>query len=212
MSEIRHLPLAVHFEPRLLSELGVLPLGLLMTTSHQPTLLAKSGLKGLLAKLPFGDDTPVPIDIDVSCGLYNDKGELLEAVWYGNLRSQGESVRHHGDTFIGMNKAYRPSLVEENLSIRLHELPKEVHRLALFVHSKGGEPLAKAVAGMVYLKDGEGRVIHERSFASLDKAATGICAWQMVRSEGDWRVSAPMSVLKAANAGEMPKKWHGLGN
>lgn len=208
MTDAYQPPLTIHFETRTFAELGMAPTKLIVTTSHQPTALPKSGLAGLIAKTPWGNSQPVAMDIDVSCGLYNQKGELIEVVWYGNLRNQGESVRHHGDTFIGMNKAYRPSLVQESLTIRLHELPQAVYRLALFVHSKKNQALSKAVDGVVYLKDGEDNLLHERAFASFDESVKGFCAWQLVRVDDDWRISAPMAAISAKNSGDIAKKWH----
>lgn len=216
MSEVLtyHAPLAVHFESRMLSELPIIGNQLVVKSAHQPLELPKTGLQKWLAKLPkIGDDSPVPMDIDLSCGLYNDKGELLEVVWYGKVRSLYESVRHHGDTFIGMNKAYRPSMVEESLSIRIWELDEQVSRLAVFVHSHNLQDLNLAPFGNIYLSDNEGKLIHETPFASFEEGVTGVCAWQFVKMrDGDWRVSAPMSAVKAKNSAEIAKKWHGLGD
>lgn len=216
MSELLtyHAPLAVHFESRMLSELPLTGNELVVTSSHQPTELPKTGIDKWLAKLPkIGDDRPVAMDIDLACGLYNDKGQLLEVVWYGNVRSLYESVRHHGDTFIGMNKAYRPSLVEESLSIRLWQLDPEVARVAIFVHSYHRQDLNLAIFGKIHLTDNEGTNIHEMPFAGFDEGVTGVCAWQLVKMrDKDWRISAPMSYVKAKHAAEMAKKWHGVGN
>lgn len=206
-------PLAIHFESRMLSELDIVGSQLVFSASHQPTELPKSGLQALLAKTPLADDAPVAMDIDVSCGLYDDKGKLLEVVWYGNVRNFYQSVRHHGDTFVGMNKAYRPSMIEETISIRIWELEQDIHRVALFVHSHHKQPLNKAVDGHIFLNDSDGKLIHEMPFASFTDDVYAVCAWQLVKMrDGDWRLSAPMSVIKAKNSGEIAKNWHGLGD
>lgn len=201
-------PLAAHFDPKPLRQIGFLGSQLLATTSHQPTELEKTGVAALLAKLPFSSDEPVPMDIDVACGLYDEKGTLLELVWYGNLRSSDQSVRHGGDTFIGMNAAYRPSLVEEHLFVRFYELPKEVHRLGIFVHSHSKADLNLAVAGKVSLTDNEGQLIHEIPFAALDDGITGICAWQLLRTfDDDFRLSALLEPIKGDSCEALAKKW-----
>lgn len=202
-------PLAIHFETRTLGEIGVETPYLVLKIAHQPTELPKSGLQALIAKTPFGSDEPQVMDIDVSCGIYDEAGTLTEVVWYGNVRDTTESVRHQGDTFIGMNNAYRPSVVEESLTIRANELPETVHRLALFIHSHNKLDLNKAVSGVGYLLDSEGGIIHEIPFASLDDGVYAVCAWQMVRTKGDWRVSAPVAAIKAKDSGEIAKKWNG---
>lgn len=210
MRDLYQMPLAAHFETRTFAQLGINPNRLTIVSSHQPTWLPPSGMARLMSKMPWASDEPVAMDIDVSCGLYNQQGELLDVIWYGNLRNVGESVRHHGDTFIGMNKAYRPNLVEERLTVRLQELSSAVYRLALFVHSKNDQALALAVDGMVFLQDSEDNVIHQHAFASFEQSVKGFCAWQLVRIEDDWRISAPMSAINAKNSGEIAKKWHGI--
>lgn len=201
-------PLAVHFDPKPLRQIGFSGSQLLATTSHQPTELNKTGMAALLAKLPFGSDEPVPMDVDVACGLYDEKGALLDLVWYGNLRNDNQSVRHGGDTFIGMNAAYRPSLVEETLFLRFHELPKEVHRIGIFVHSHTKSDLNLAVAGKVSLSDNEGYLIHEIPFAALDEGITGMCAWQLLRTfDDDFRLSALLEPIKGDSCEALAKKW-----
>lgn len=202
-------PLAIHFETRTLSEIGVATPYVVLKASHQPTIVPKTGLDSLLAKTPFGGDEPDEMDIDVSCGLYDEAGKLMEVVWYGNTRNIDETIRHHGDTFVGMNKAYRPSVIEERLTIRLNELEQTVHRVALFIYSNNKLSLNHAVSGSGYLLDSEGIIIHEIPFASLEEGVYALCAWQLVRVSNDWRVSAPVAFVKAKDSGEIAEKWHG---
>lgn len=201
-------PLATYFDPKTLKELGVAGHQLTVTSSHQPTELKKTGLSALMAKTPFGKDVPVPMDIDVACGLYDKAGNLIEVVWYGNLRNATETVRHHGDTFIGMNKSYRPNSVNESLSIRFDELDEHVHRLVVFVHSATLAPLKKAVFGKIGLYDANNNVIHEIEFSTLQERVTGLCAWQIVRTfDDDFRITALVESVSGKNAGELAKKW-----
>lgn len=210
MSETLETPpvLAIHFDPKTLKELDIVASQLVITSSHQPTKLAKTGLQALLAKTPLSKDTPVPMDIDIACGLYDEKGELLEVVWYGNLRNKDESVRHNGDTFIGMNKEYQPSTVQETLVIRYGLLDKRIHRLAIFVHSATNAPLRKALSGQISLHDNENTRIHQIEFATLDEKTTGLCAWQLVRTfDDDFRITALSEPVVGKTAGELAKKW-----
>ncbi len=201
----RQSPLIAHFESRSLLELGIDTHQLIVSSHHQPTFLPKTGMQAMLAKLPWGKDEPVAMDIDISCGLYDSDGNLIEVVWYGNIRSNEEAVRHKGDTFIGMNKDYNPSVVKEVLGVRLLKLPAIVHRLVFFVHSYHQQPLKLATFGRLELSDSEFHLIHELSFESLDEDVYGLAVWQLVRTLDDWQVSAPMIALKAKNAGEIAK-------
>lgn len=203
--------LVAHFEPRLLSELGVAIHKLTFWVRYEPTYLQKTGLDALLAKTPFGDDEPVAMDVDISCGLYDEMGRLIEHIWYGNVRDETDLVRHHGDTFIGMNKAYRPNVIEESLSVRLASLPDEVHQVTFFVHSHHRQDLNLAILGECVLSDGDGAIVHNLPFSSLDEGVYGVCAWQLVKTKDeDWQMTCTRSTMNTKDIGSIASKFQDL--
>lgn len=201
-------PLITHFEPRTLSELGIDGNQLEFSVSYQPKSFAKTGIQALLAKTPFGDNQPIAMDIDVSCGLYDELGRLIDVVWFGNKRALSDKIRHHGDTFFAMNKNYRPAMVDEYLSVRTkgRELDK-VYRMAFFVHSYYGHALNQTM-GEVSLSGSKSEFIHQVPLIGFDDGGYAFCVWELTRCDDDWQVSAPMRSLTAKDAGEMAKKWH----
>lgn len=202
--------LITHFEPRALSELGVASQKLNFWLRHEPTFLPKTGRQALLAKTPLGDDKPIAMNIDLVCGLYDKAGGLIESVWYGNLRSSTNLVRHHGDRFVGMNKAYRPRIVQERLSVRLSELPDGVHEVVFFIHSHHRQALKSAIMGECGLSDDAESPIHQLAFASLDDKTIGLAVWRLTRLKHDWRMQFVMQAINAKHAGEIAKDWQDL--
>lgn len=200
-------PLITHFESCILSELDIESSQLVFAVEYEPKHFAKSGIKALLAKTPLLDDKPVVMDIDVSCGLYDELGRLIDRVWFGNKRALGDLVRHHGDTFFAMNKKYRPDIIAESLSLRPwgHEFDK-VHRVAFFVHSYHRNPLNQTT-GELSFKDQNDTPIHQIPLAGLDDNVSAMCVWEMVRHHDDWRVSAPMQSLIAKDPSKMATLW-----
>lgn len=204
-------PLIPHFEPFLLSSQDTDGISLDFLVLYEPKSFAKTGIQALLAKTPLGDDKPVAMDLDVSCGLYDELGRLIDVVWFGNKRAIFDLVRHHGDTFIGMNKTYTPERVKEHLSIGFyrHQDFAKVYRVAWFVHSYHQHALNQTT-GDVVLASGE-TPLYQMPLAGFDDGVFAVCAWQMVRYDDDWQVSAPMKAISVKNAGEMAQKWQTLG-
>jgi tellurium resistance protein TerZ len=89
----------------------------------------KSGgfLKGLLGG---GNDS---IDLDASCLLYAGR-DMVDAVWFRQLRSQDGSILHSGDNRTGEGDGD-----DETIVVRLTELPANVDTLVLTVNSFTGE-------------------------------------------------------------------------
>ena len=61
----------------------------------QQTRVPKSGLINRLKK------RTQLMDLDLSCLLCNRYGEVVERVWFKNVRDQAESVRYQGDELLG---------------------------------------------------------------------------------------------------------------
>ena len=84
------------------------------------------------------------MDIDLSCFVYDKAFNILETIWYGNLRNANESIRHHGDALVGA-KSFDDSLIQqEQIQIKLDKLLKEAHHLVFVLSSYHNQPLKKA--------------------------------------------------------------------
>lgn len=60
-------------------------------------------------------------DIDSSLLLLNEKGDLLENIFFGNRRSQNGSIIHHGDDRSGSGGGD-----DEVITIKLHDVSPNV--------------------------------------------------------------------------------------
>lgn len=200
-------PLISHFETQTFGQMGIAPTTLSVQLSYQPTDLKKTGLKALLTKTPFGGDEMVAMDIDIGCALYNAKDELIELVWYGNVRNRAQSVRLSGDSFGDI--IYRPSLLSEHIDVHLPDVSDEAHKIVFFVNSYHKQPLKHAVFGQLSLV-ADGNELHKLEFASLEPDTAALVCWQLTRISNDWQVSALLEPTKSQLLSDIAKNFTGL--
>ena len=86
--------------------------------------------KGLFASF-FGSDS---IDLDASCLLIDKDKQIIDTIWYRQLRSKCRSVHHQGDNRTGEGEGD-----DETISINLNKLPSSVKYIAITVNSFTGQ-------------------------------------------------------------------------
>lgn len=105
--------------------------------------------KGFLARFKPQE---LPLDVDLACAIYDHHKQLIELVWYGNVRDKTGAVRHDGDALVGAKTSQQAGLHQEAISIRLDKLPRMATHLALFAHVHGNHALNHA-DGRIFLGD-----------------------------------------------------------
>lgn len=200
-TDVNNPPLKVFFEPRTLTQLGVLSSGLAVSIEYQHTEFHKVGWRALMRKLPiFKSMTPfkppmLDMDIDLSCVMLDKSQHVVDKVWYGNLRSSNESVRHGGDALTGAKTLEDRLANQEVISIRLADLPKEVHSLLFIISSYYKHPLSRAKKGITKVADAENQLIHTIAFDTLAPDECGVLVWRLERCGEDFLLSAPQKGL-----------------
>jgi len=87
----------------------------------------------------FGAKTTVveeeqSIDLDASCVLFDNKGKMLDTVWFRQLSSKDGSVIHSGD-----NRTGKGDGDDESIRVSLQKLPAQVHQLVFVINSFSGQ-------------------------------------------------------------------------
>ena len=93
------------------------------------------------------------IDLDASCLLFDENKEIFDLVYYGHLRTNGESVEHSGDNLTGDGEGD-----DEYIDVDLTRLSKKVHYLAFTINSFRGQTfdeVANAVCRLIDLSNNE---------------------------------------------------------
>lgn len=114
-----------------------------------------------------------PMDVDIACLLFDKNGDIVEKVWFKQLRDTAEAIRHKGDDIHGRRPGKTPHLDGlqdlEQIELRLDKVANEIAQIALIVNSYTGDPLAKLVDGEVLLKDDEANQALHINLLQLDK-------------------------------------------
>ena len=84
----------------------------------------------------FGGMKKVGVDLDASCIMYDDSGNALDTVWFGNLKSSDGSVVHTGDDVVGGGDEQDPN---EVINVDLNRIPANVKSIVFVVNSYSGE-------------------------------------------------------------------------
>nr|WP_313077952.1 TerD family protein [Moraxella sp.] len=169
------------------------------TVQWQQTQMPKSGLYNKFKKRTQA------IDIDLSCLLCNRYGEVIETVWFKNVRDKAQSVRHQGDELLGKKpfsaiddrkedadnnqstKVNDANLNQESMVLFLSKLPPQVFHVVMIVSSYHGYALSKAKEASCQLSDDEGNVISELAFTKLPTDTKALWFASLTRFADSWR-------------------------
>lgn len=169
------------------------------TVQWQHTQMPKAGLYNKFKKRTQA------IDLDLSCLLCNRYGEVIETVWFKNVRDKAQSVRHQGDELLGKKpfsamddrkedpynnqstKVNDANLNQESMVLFLSKLPPQVFHVVMIVSSYHGYALSKAKQASCQLSDDEGNVISELAFTKLPTDTKALWFASLTRSADSWR-------------------------
>lgn len=82
----------------------------------------------------FGGMKSQSIDLDASCLLFDSQGQLVDQVWFQQLRSKDGSVVHTGDNLTGDGEGD-----DESIVVDLRQVPAQVATLVFVVNSFTGQ-------------------------------------------------------------------------
>ena len=169
------------------------------TVQWQQTQMPKAGLYNKFKKRTQA------MDLDLSCLLCNRYGEVIETVWFKNVRDKAQSVRHQGDELLGKKpfsaiddrkedpdndqgtKVNDANLNQESMVLFLSKLPPQVFHVVMIVSSYHGYALSKAKEASCQLSDDEGNVISELAFTKLPTDTKALWFASLTRFADSWR-------------------------
>ncbi|CAI8878764.1 TerD family protein [Methylocaldum szegediense] len=98
---------------------------------------AKAKTSGFLGSL-FGGGGGGNIDLDASCLLFDEQGNLVDAVWFRQLRSRDGSIQHTGDNLTGEGEGD-----DEQIIVDLPKVPATVKSLVFTVNNYTGQDFSR---------------------------------------------------------------------
>lgn len=135
------------------------------------------------------------VDLDASCLLLDAGGQMVDAVWFNQLRSRDGALRHAGDDRTGAADG-------ERIEVALDRVDARVVTLVFTVSSFSGQPFDQVGSASCRLLDEGGGEL-----ARYDLAAGGPHTAQLltavVRGADGWRMRALGEPVTARNVREL---------
>ncbi|OOR91532.1 hypothetical protein B0181_02970 [Moraxella caviae] len=209
--------LKVLFQPRTLGGLGLLGTHTVAGVKYEHTTLPRRGKDAWLAKLPKVKNTPISMDIDLACVLFDHTKTPIDALWYGKLRTADDTIRHAGDSLVGWEQFEESLINQEEIRLRTAALDARIHHIVFVISSHHNQPLNKANKGVATLADNETSIAHSFELSILPKNCQALIAWHLQKinraaqfsssgapaefdSNDEWLLHAPLSPITAKSS------------
>jgi tellurium resistance protein TerZ len=125
------------------------------------------------------------IDLDASALLFDGAGNLLDAVWFRQLRSRDGSVQHTGDNLTGDGEGD-----DESIIVDLTRVPQQVTQIVFTVNSFTGQDFSQIENAFCRLVD----ETNQDELARYDLTGSGRHNAQIMakvsRGQGGWTMTA----------------------
>ncbi|GAA4324640.1 TerD family protein [Mucilaginibacter gynuensis] len=149
--------------------------------------IEKKGLFG------FGSSKEA-VDLDASCAIYDDQKQLIEVVYFGNLKSKNGAVKHSGDDLTG-DMGGDDGLDNEVISVDLGGLGANVTYVAFVLNSFRGQDFGSIPFASIRVYEGTPKRVTEE-FAKYNISGGGFAGHvSMVlgvfyKRNGEWKFNA----------------------
>lgn len=146
------------------------------------------------------------MDLELSCLLCDRYGQVVERVWFKNVRDQAESIRHQGDELFGaklinvenqqnslypenavFSDTYDQQMNQERIVMYLARIPQHIVHVVLILSSYTGHALSLAEQGHCQLMDDEGNVIFDVYVANLPNDCSSLWLATLTRFDNSWQ-------------------------
>jgi tellurium resistance protein TerZ len=134
----------------------------------------------------FGGTKQVSVDLDASALLFTAAGQVVDIVYFGQLRSKDGSIQHTGDNRTGAGEGD-----DESILVELAQVPAEVAHIVFVVNSYSGQNFSQienAVARAVDSADGDRELV--RYELSGSGSHTAVVMARLSRSGAGWTFTA----------------------
>lgn len=125
------------------------------------------------------------IDLDASCGVFDAERNLLDLVWFRQLRSHDGSIQHTGDNLTGAGDGD-----DESIIVDLTRVPAAVRSLLFTVNSFRGQPFSTVSNAFCRLVDHTTNREVARYDLSAQGSHTALIMAKLYRHNDEWKMHA----------------------
>ncbi|MDD5268427.1 MAG: TerD family protein [Methylococcales bacterium] len=146
---------------------------------------AKKTGGGLLKGMFGGGSSSSSIDLDASCVLFNEEKEVLDTVYFGQLKSRDGSIVHTGDNRTGEGDGD-----DEQIIVDLDKIPLAVKSLVFTVSSYTGQTFDTVENAYCRIVDNSNKNEIARYTLSAQGSHTAQIMAKLYRHGGEWKMHA----------------------
>lgn len=150
---------------------------------------------GFLGKLMGGGGE---IDLDASCILLDSSLQVIDLVWFRQLKSQDGSIQHSGDNRTGEGDGD-----DETIHVDLSRLPASVEHLIFTVNSFTGQTFEKVEKAYCRIVNAGNKSELARFNLSEKGGHTGIVMASLSRKGSDWDFKAIGETTRGRTADDL---------
>lgn len=136
--------------------------------------------KGFLGKIKSAD-----VDLDASCVLLDADRNVVDAVWFRQLKSKDGSIRHTGDNLTGAGDGD-----DEAIMVDLQSVPANVATLAFTVTCFSRQGFNEITNAFCRVVDDASGVEVARYNLSAQGPHTAMLIARVYRHSGEWKMAA----------------------
>ena len=144
------------------------------------------GWDAMKKKGMFGKLKEQSIDLDASALLFDNSGQLVDQVWFRQLKSKDGSVRHTGDNLTGAGEGD-----DESIVVDLQAVPGNVSQIVFVVNSFTGQNFSQIENAFCRLVDS---TANDTEIARYELTGSGTHNSQVMakvsRSGNGWTMTA----------------------
>lgn len=127
----------------------------------------------------------VEVDLDASCVLFGEQGQVLDTVWFRQLKSQDGSITHTGDNRSGAGDGD-----DEQIVVELTRVPAGVKSLVFVVNSFTGQNFSQIDNATCRILDGRNQNEVARYNLSCQGTHTAQIMAKVYRHGAEWKMHA----------------------
>jgi tellurium resistance protein TerZ len=125
------------------------------------------------------------IDLDASCLMFDERGQITDSVWFRQLKSNDGSIHHTGDNRTGAGDGD-----DEQIIVDLARIPPNVKSLVFTVNSFTGQTFSQVANAYCRIVDASNNKEVARYDLSVQGSHTAQIMAKVYRHNGEWKMHA----------------------
>jgi tellurium resistance protein TerZ len=149
---------------------------------------------GMIEKSSFFGSRKESVDLDGSCAIFDQNKNLIDVIYYGNLKSKDKTILHSGDDLTGDDEA--DDIDNEIIQVDLTNLSPDIDQIVFVLNSYKGQDFATIPYARIRIFEGNFDKVDE-VFATYDIAQdsqfggfVSMIMGKVYKRNGEWKFSA----------------------